>query len=453
MTESSNASPAGGPPSLTDRPAAEQVAEAATASNDAGRARQGEVYLGGVTGRKPSIPVSYPRLVRAAKRAMSKEAFAYVAGSAGLETTATANRRAFGKHRIVPRVLRDVASRDLGVDLLGRRRATPFYLAPIGVLDLAHPDADTAAAKAAARLDIPIALSTQASTPMDEVTRAAPAASAWFQLYWSSSRELTESLVHRAEAAGCEALLVTLDTHLLGWRPRDLDLGYLPFAHGRGIAQYTSDPVFMRLVEHRAAAPRQRARAKVTMSGLRALMEMSSRTPGSLTRNLRSPIPLVAVETFLDVFADPTLTWSDLEWLRSITTLPIVLKGILHAEDARAAVEAGADAVIVSNHGGRQVDGAVAALDALPAVLEAVAGTIPVLFDSGVRSGADAFVALALGAAAVGIGRPWVYGLAAGGETGAREVLQNMIAELDITMALAGARTVADVDRSTLAEG
>ncbi|NNC13305.1 lactate 2-monooxygenase [Planctomonas sp. JC2975] len=422
-------------------------------TESAGRARQSEIYLDGVLGRIPRVPVSYPRLVKAAKRAMSKEAFAYVAGSAGLETTASANRRAFGRHRIVPRVLKDVGTRDPTVELFGTRRSTPLYLAPIGVLDLAHADADTGAARAGAGLGIPVALSTQASTPMERVTSAIRGAEAWYQLYWSSSRELTESLVRRAEASGCEALLVTLDTHLLGWRPRDLDLGFLPFARGRGIAQYTSDPVFMRLVNGRIAATQARPRPKVTPQAVRTLVEMSSRTPGSLAHNLRSPVPRAAVETFLDLFADPTLTWPDLTWLRSITNLPIVLKGVLHPDDARGALDSGVDGIIVSNHGGRQVDGAVAALDALPNIVDVVSGRIPVLFDSGVRSGADVFVALALGASAVGIGRPYVYGLAAGGEAGARDVLRNILAEFDITMALAGCTTIAEITRDTLAPG
>lgn len=416
-----------------------------------GRARQSEIYLGGALGRMPAVPVAYPRLVKAAKRAMSRQAFAYVAGSAGLESTASANRRAFSRHRIVPRVLRNVAKRDLGSDLFGRHRATPLYLSPIGVLEMAHPGADIAAANAAAALGLPFTLSTQASTPMEDVRAATPGAVPWFQLYWSSSRELTASLVRRAEATGCEAVLVTLDTHLLGWRPRDLDLAYLPFVRGRGIAQYTSDPVFQSLVADRVASRTPGRRQRTTLAAVRTLVELSSRAPGSLAGNLRSPVPRATVETFLDVFADSTLTFDDLKWLRSLTSLPIVLKGVLHEDDARSAIDAGVDGVVVSNHGGRQVDGAIGALDALPAVVEAVGGRVPVLFDSGVRSGADAFIALALGATAVGIGRPYVYGLAAGGEAGVREVLQNIAAELDITMGLAGCRSVGEITRGSLA--
>ena len=238
----------------------------------------------------PTVPVAYPQLLRAARRAMSKDAFAYVAGSAGLETTASANRRAFARHRIVPRVLRNVGSRDLGVELFGSRQPTPLYLAPVGVLDLAHRDAEIGAARAAASFGIPTVFSTQASTPMERVAAAVPAAPRWFQLYWSSSRELTESLVRRAEACGCEALVVTLDTHLLGWRPRDLGLAFLPFARGRGIAQYTSDPVLMRLVGDRAARRARSEPSRVTPQAVRTLVELSSRAPGSLSQNLRSPI-------------------------------------------------------------------------------------------------------------------------------------------------------------------
>jgi lactate 2-monooxygenase len=378
---------------------------------------------------------------------MSTEAFAYVAGSAGLERTASANVRAFEQWQIVPRVLRDVASRDLSTELLGKRRAHPFLVSPIGELDLAHAEADRAVARGAAEVDVPMVISNQASTPMEALTGVGER---WFQLYWSSSDELVASLVGRAEASGCEAIVVTLDTHLLGWRPRDLGLGYLPFSRGRGIAQYTSDPVFAELVRERAVRPATGDKPRVTAQTLRSFGEISRNYPGRFGANLRSPLPRAAVETFLDVFSKPSLTWENLTFLREHTTLPIILKGILHPDDATRAFDSGMDGVWVSNHGGRQIDNEVSSLQALPAVVEAVAGRVPVIFDSGIRGGADAFTALALGATAIGIGRPYVYGLALAGASGVSEVMRNLIAELDITMGLAGVTSIADITRDAL---
>ncbi len=431
----------------------------------AGREAQSAIYRDGVSGHRPRVPVAWPELERAARRHMSRAAFAYIAGSAGLERTDAANTAAFRRHRIVPRVLRDVAHRDQSIELFGERRPTPFFLAPIGVLDLAHPAADAAAARAAARAGIPAVLSNQASTPMEVVARAMDAgrtphdtAARWFQLYWSSSDELVASFVTRAERAGCEAIVVTLDTHVLGWRPRDLDLGYLPFSRGRGIAQYTSDPVFQRLVQERVDAASRAAalrpdpadatpapRTRITPATIASFASILRHHPGRMLDNARSPLPRASVETFLDVFANPALTWERIAFLRERTTLPIVLKGLLHPEDAVRAVESGVDGVVVSNHGGRQIDGEIASLDALPGVVEAVAGRIPVLFDSGIRSGADAVIALALGATAVGIGRPYAYALAIAGEEGVHELLRNFSAELDITMGLAGATSIAEL--------
>ncbi|MFJ3488841.1 alpha-hydroxy-acid oxidizing protein [Leifsonia aquatica] len=420
----------------------------------AGRDAQSEIYRAGVSGSRPRIPVGPVALERAAQRRMSRAAFAYVAGSAGAERTAQANLDAFRARRIVPRVLRDVADRDLGVELFGVRRPTPLLLAPIGVLELARRGGDALAARAAASLGIPAVLSNQASAPMEDVAAAMdaahPGAAPWFQLYWSSSRDLVASLVERAERSGCEAIVVTLDTHVLGWRPRDLDLGYLPFSRGLGIAQYTSDPVFRRLVAERVAAGGEREPTRVTPAAIAAFASILRHHPGGLRANLRSPEPLAAVETFLDVFADPSLSWDDLAFLRERTRLPIVLKGILHPDDARRAVDAGVDAVQVSNHGGRQIDGEVAALDALQGVVEAVGGSLPVLFDSGVRGGADAVIALALGARAVAIGRPYVYALALAGEAGVRELLRNVIAELDISLGLAGVRSPGELGEEVL---
>jgi len=252
--------------------------------------------------------------------------------------------------------------------------------------------------------------------------------------------------------------VVTLDTAYLGWRPRDLDLGHLPFARGEGIAQYTSDPVFQRLVEERVAAAAHdepEPQPRPTPAAVRTLVSLSRNHPGDTRRNLTAPEPRAAVETFLDVFSKPSLSWADLPRLRELTSLPVVLKGVLHPDDARRAVDEGVDGILVSNHGGRQVDRSVAALDALPGVVDAVrfsGSDVPVLFDSGIRSGADVFVALALGADAVGIGRPHVYGLALAGTEGVAEVLRNIRAELDLTMALTGCRTLAEITRDRLVE-
>jgi lactate 2-monooxygenase len=418
-----------------------------TAPDSYGRSAQSAVYRDGVTGRMPRVPVGWSELERAAEKRMSREAFAYVAGSAGLERTASANSRAFDEWQIVPRVLRDVASRDLSIELLGTRRANPFLVSPVGVLDLAHPSADIGVAEGAASVDVPMVISNQASTPMEQL---AGVGARWFQLYWSSSDDLVASLVGRAEASGCEAIVVTLDTHLLGWRPRDLGLGYLPFSRGRGIAQYTSDPVFAELVRERAGMPATGDKPRITRQTLRSFGEISRNYPGKFRANLRSPLPRAAVETFLDVFSRPSLSWENLSFLREHTSLPIILKGILHPDDATRALDAGVDGVWVSNHGGRQIDSEVSSLTALPTVVEAVGGRVPVIFDSGIRGGADAFTALALGATAVGVGRPYVYGLALAGASGVAEVLRNLIAELDITMGLAGVTSVAEITREAL---
>ena len=414
-----------------------------------GLARQTEIYLAGVRGRRPAIPFDHRKLERKAKTRLSAQAYAYIAGGAGIERTIAANRAAFDRWRIVPRVLRDVSDRDLSVELLGRRRPTPFLLAPIGVLELAHGDAAVGVAKAAAAERVPMIFSNQASRPMEECAAAMGGASRWFQLYWSTSDDLVASFVARAEACGCEAIVVTLDTKMLGWRSRDLDFAHLPFATGMGIAQYTSDPVFRSLVDPSAA---QRS-GRPTPAAVRALVRATRSYPGSFRENLRTGAGIAAVRKVMEIYSRPSLTWDDFAWLRERTKLPIVVKGILHPDDARLSVEHGLDAVVVSNHGGRQVDGAIASLDALPGVAEAVDGRIPILFDSGIRGGADAFKALALGATAVLLGRPYVYGLALRGAAGVRDVIRNLVADLDLTMALSGCRTVADIQPECLQFG
>ena len=289
--------------------------------------------------------------------------------------------------------------------------------------------------------------SSQASRSIEQIAAASGTGPRWFQLYWSARNELAASFIERAERAGYEAIVVTLDTTMLGWRNRDLDGGYLPFLRGRGIANYTSDPVFRRL-----PAPTQ-ALAKPPRPGIAALgsvFELLRSYPDGPMRALTGGAALASVRRFLDIYSRPDLTWSDLPFLRERTRLPILLKGILHPEDASRAVEAGMNGVIVSNHGGRQVDGAVAALDALPGVVEAVAGRVPVLFDSGVRTGSDIIKALCLGARAVLIGRPYVYGLALAGEAGVAELIANLAAELDLTLGLSGRRSLTELDSSVL---
>jgi lactate 2-monooxygenase len=382
---------------------------------------------------------------------MSEEAFAYIAAGAGGETSLDTNRAAFRRWRIVPRVLRDVADRDTGVELFGRRLPSPFLLSPIGVLEMAHREADLAVARAAARHGVPMVYSNQASTPMEECAAVMGDSPRWFQLYWSTSNELVESLVARAERSGCEAIVVTLDTTILGWRTRDLDLAYLPFLRGKGIAQYTSDPVFRRIVEQRLGEPSGNPAPRPNLAALRTLIQVLRNYPARSIRGLRTGMARGAVERFVQIYSRPSLTWDDLPFLRERTKLPILLKGVLHPEDAERAIDAGMDGVVVSNHGGRQIDGVIPTLEALPAIAAAVAGRVPILLDSGVRGGADAFKALALGATAVGIGRPYVYGLAAAGQAGVEEVVENFGAELDLTMGLAGCRSVDEIGPEALA--
>lgn len=423
------------------------------------RRAQSDIYRAGISGERPAVPVDAHALDAAAQAALSKEAYAYIAGGAGGEATVAANRAAFDRWQVWPRPLRDVTTRDLSVEFLGRTRPTPLLLAPLGVMELAHPEADLAVARAAASAGVPYTVSNQASFPLERIAQSAPGAPRLFQLYWSASDELNASLLGRAEASGCEAIVVTLDTHLLGWRTRDLDLSYLPFTRGMGIAQYASDPVFQQLVKERASgavdaasgAPPVKVTPKTIAAGVSIARKGASLTGSrSLRDNLRSPLPRAAVETFLEVFSTPTLTWDDLAKAREWTSLPIILKGIVHPDDAEHAVDAGADGIWISNHGGRQIDRSVPTLAVLPEIREKVGGRVPIIFDSGVRSGADAAIALALGADIVALGRPYAYGLGIAGEQGVREVIRNVLAELDITLGLAGLTSVGQLDRDAL---
>ncbi len=424
--------------------------------SDIGRRRQREIYVAGVGGRFPAVPVAQAELEKAAQAAMSPAAWAYLAGGAGRESTMDANRVAFERWGIVPRVLRDVEKRDLSIELFGQRLPTPLLLCPIGVLEMAHPEADQAVAKAAAALRVPYIFSNQASVPMETCAAAMGDAPRWFQLYWSRSNDLVASFVRRAEACSCSAIVLTLDTTMLGWRPRDLDLASLPFMAGKGIAQYTSDPVFRRELRAgplRATAPTGDVKPPLNLETIATALAQKANYPGGLLRNLTSGDPRAAVQRFMTTYSRPSLQWDDLKFLRQLTKLPILLKGVLHPADARKAVESGMDGLVVSNHGGRQIDGEIAALEALPVVAEAVKGKIPVLFDSGVRGGADVFKALALGATGVCLGRPYVYGLAVAGQRGVEEVIGNVLAEFDLTLGLAGCTSVSGIIRDAVVRG
>lgn len=408
--------------------------------------RQSQIYVGGVGGRRPRVPVDPAELERRAEDAMSEKAYAYVAAGAGLEETVRANRAAFARWQIVPRMLCDVAERETSVELFGRRIPYPFLLAPIGVLELAHREAERAVAPAAAATGIPMIFSNQASRPMEEVAGILGDSPRWFQLYWSVSNDLVESLVARAEACGCEAIVVTLDTTVLGWRTRDLELAYLPFLRGKGIAQYTSDPVFQRLLDEDPPGALPGAQPRPSPAALATLVQLVRNYPARFAPARARK----AVERFIQVYSRPSLSWKDLPFLRERTRLPILLKGILHPDDARRAADVGIDGLIVSNHGGRQVDGAIGTLDALPGVVDAVAERMPVLLDSGVRGGADVFKALALGASAVLLGRPYVYGLAIAGQAGVEDVIRNFMADFDLTMGLAGCGSIEAIDRQRI---
>ncbi|MDT7856233.1 alpha-hydroxy-acid oxidizing protein [Rubrivirga sp. S365] len=420
-----------------------------------GSRRQREVFLDGVAGRTPAVPVAPDALAEAARRAMSPAAWAYVAGGAGLERTQDANRAAFDRWALVPRQLAGTDERDLSTTVLGARHPAPLMLAPIGVLEEAHAEADLAVARAAAAEGVPFVFSSQASVPMEacaeDMDAVRPGAPRLFQLYWSTDDDLVRSFVQRAERCGCSAVVLTLDTTLLGWRPRDLDLAALPFLQGKGIAQYTSDPVFLSKLDH--PLPDAAAAPPLSVSTVRAGVGQARRFPGPTGPALTSGRARKAVQRFVGTYSRPSLGWAQVDQLRAMTRLPIVLKGVLHPDDAREAVRHGVDAVVVSTHGGRQVDASVAALDALPAVVEAVGSDLEVWFDSGVRGGADVALALGLGARAVLLGRPYVYGLAVAGERGVREVIRNVLAELDLTLGLVGARSLADLPAAVVRRG
>ncbi len=413
--------------------------------------RQRKIFIGALQGRKPASAFDYNALRAEAKRKLTPEAFDYIEGGAGRESTMIANCTAFQDRQILPHMMHDVSQRSCEVEIFGKRYRSPFFLCPIGVLSLAHPEADLAVAKAASDLQIPFIFSSQASVRMEETTAIMKQSPRMFQLYWSKSDELVQSFINRASECGCDAIIVTVDTTLLGWRYRDLQHGFLPFLYALGMAQYTSDPVFIKLVSQFVSTS-DGTDTRPSLALIKALWKMSRNFPGNTWSNFRYRRPLAAVHTFIDVFMRPWLEWSDIKRLKSMTKLPVVIKGIQSVRDATMAIEAGADGILVSNHGGRQIDGAVGSLDALSQISREVGDQVPLWFDSGIRTGSDAFKAIALGAKAVGIGRPYVYALAAKGTSGVKDFLRNFLAEFELTMALAGCASPAEITRDYIVE-
>jgi lactate 2-monooxygenase len=376
---------------------------------------QNELYLHGLGGQVPMFTTDLTQLEEAAREKLEPTSYRYVLGGAGSGATVRANREAFDRWRIVPRMLTDATKRDLSTTVLGTRMPAPVMLAPVGVQSIVHPEGELATARAAAELGVPMVLSTASSHTIEEVAESNGDGPRWFQLYWPNDNEVTISLLSRAKAAGFSVLVLTLDTWTLGWRTMDIDAAYLPFLRGIGTANPFSDPAFR--------------------AGLAKPPEEDQ---------------TAAILHWVPMFTGTDKRWNQLPFLREHWDGPIVLKGIQHVDDARRASDAGMDGIVVSNHGGRQVDGAIGSLDALPEIAAAVGDRMAVLFDSGIRTGADVVKALALGAHAVFVGRPFVYGLGLGGEEGVRHVLRCVLADLDLTMALSGNRTLADLSADTL---
>ncbi len=363
------------------------------------------------------LPVSFEQWEQRAKETLAAAPFGYVYGAAGAGDTHRSNVDAFRKYRLRPRVCCDIMQCDLNIALLGNTLPVPILLAPIGVNTILHPDGELAPARAAAKLNVPYILSNVSSHSLEKVASVMGDRVRWFQLYPPKNHELTASLLNRAEAAGYSAIVVTVDSTLLGWRETDLRNAYLPFLTGQGMGNYFSDPVFRAMLKE----PPER---NVKTAVLKALEE------GNNT----------------------CFTWKELDFVREHTKLPVLIKGITHPADAQMAMDHGVDGIVVSNHGGRQLDGAIATLDALPMIAEAVRGRVPLLLDSGVRRGADVLKAIALGASAVLVGRPYAYALAVAGESGVHEVLQNLIAETELQLAISGRSAISDVDRSLVIE-
>ncbi len=379
-----------------------------------GMQHQLQIYFAGTQNIKPQIPVSFEELEKKAGEMMTPEAFGYIAGGAGGEATIGNNKEAFNNWQIIPRMMGDVSKRSIAIELFGIKLPTPVLLGPVGVLSIAHPEAEVAVARAAKALQVPQVVSTVSSKTIEEIASVHGDHPRWFQLYWGRNNDFTRSIISRAEKAGYSAIVVTLDTRLFAWRERDIQNAYLPFLYNEGLANYFTDPVFLAQV-------------------------------GDPAKN-----KMQTMIHFAHCFSNPSSTWSDLAVIRDCTKLPVILKGIQNPDDAKKAIDHGADGIIVSNHGGRQLDGAIGALDTLASIADVVGEKTEILFDSGIRRGADVFKAMALGAKAVLIARPYAYGLALAGEQGVKEVLANLLADIDLTLGLAGCSSWEEVSRLRL---
>jgi lactate 2-monooxygenase len=362
---------------------------------------------------KAMLPFTHREWERRAREKLEIGPYSFIAGNAGMGQTADSNRAAIKEWKIVPRVFRNVENRDFSIELLGKKFSTPIFLAPIGVQKIMHPDGELASARAAADSGIPFIASTMSSYSMEEIASVMVDAPRWFQLYCSNDREITRNFIKRAEKSGYSAIVVTLDSSVMGWRIQDLENNYSPFRLGIGLANYFSDPIFCSKLEKPPAEDFA-----------------------------------AAFSAFSTIHTIASLTWDDLEFLRENTHLPIILKGIVDPRDAKLALDNGVEGIIVSNHGGRQLDGSIAAIDALPKVCDVIGGKIPVLMDSGIRTGTDVIKALALGASAVLLGRPFAYGLAVAGEEGVKQVIRNLIYETDVSLGLSGHHSIKSLDRS-----
>lgn len=361
------------------------------------------------------LPVIYEEWERIAREKLDDGPYYYIAGGAGGHRTMEANIDAFDKWKIMPKMLRNVKERNLSIKMFEQDFLSPIFIAPIGVQSIIHPDGEIASAKAAAKLGIPYITSSASTIPMEEIAKVMGNSPRWFQLYWSKDYDVTASFLKRAEKSGHTAIVVTLDTPMMAWREYDLKNVYLPFLIGEGVGNYFTDSTFLKKLDQ---SPEED--------------------------------PTAAILHWANIFGNPGLTWDDLAFIRKNTNLPIILKGIMHPEDAKKALEYDVDGIIVSNHGGRQVDGSLSALDALSHISDIIQDKIPLLMDSGIRRGSDIIKAMALGAKGVLIGRPYAYGLAVAGESGVKTVLQHLLADLDLTLGLSGINNVQHLDKSIL---